>query len=250
MISDLSLNPSPSPNRSPLARRSGVVPDGGAESLLVMPEFINALLRVADATFGESPLTLVQRAEELLERWIVPFAQGILPRDTFGHMLRSRRGQAVLDKYRKDLRPIFEFYAAADTTSPDARDNTASLNLAEVLFFVADGELFDARLLHTEVTRIFMQCNLPDELDEHNQLTKEFRILEDYDDNDEDGTEICYNEFCKLLARICNCKIPPESRSGVPFETTLDNWLGLQIIPLYKSIMSDKVRGMGKSFGS
>ena len=36
----------------------------------------------------------------------------------------------------------------------------------------------------------------------------------------------------------------------MPFETTLDNWLGLQIIPLYKRVMADKVRGLGKGFGA
>jgi hypothetical protein len=143
-----------------------------------MCEFVNALLRVADATFGEScllepyyslltthyslrtthyslrtthyalltthyslltthypgdsTLTLVQRAEELLERFIVPYAQTVLQQDSFGHTLRSRRAQAVLDKYRAHLKPIFDFYAAADTTSADARESTASLNLAEV----------------------------------------------------------------------------------------------------------------------
>ena len=81
---------------------------------------------------GESALTLVQRAEELLERFIVPYAQAVLQQDSFGHTLRSRRAQAVMDKYRKELKPIFDFYAAADTTSADAREASASLNLAEV----------------------------------------------------------------------------------------------------------------------
>ena len=67
-----------------------------------------------------------------------------------------------------------------------------------MLYFVSDGELFDSRLVHIEVTRLFTQCNLPDELDEHNQLTKEFRVLEEWEENDEDENEICYNEFCKV----------------------------------------------------
>ena len=74
----------------------------------------------------------MQRAEELLERFIVPYAQAVLQQDSFGHTLRSRRAQAVMDKYRKELKPIFDFYAAADTTSADAREASASLNLAEV----------------------------------------------------------------------------------------------------------------------
>ena len=76
------------------------------------------------------------------------------------------------------------------------------------------------------------------------------QVLEEWEENDEDEDEIGYNGFCKLLARLCNCKIPPESRGGLPFEATLDNWLGLHIIPLYKRIMSDKVRGLGRSFGA
>ncbi len=67
-----------------------------------------------------------------------------------------------------------------------------------MLYFIGDGELFDAKLLYTEVTRLFTQCNLPDELDEYNQLTKEFRVLEEWEENDEDENEICYNEFCKV----------------------------------------------------
>ena len=42
----------------------------------------------------------------------------------------------------------------------------------------------------------------------------------------------------------------PTDHGGLPFEATLDNWLGLHIIPLYKRIMSDKVRGLGRSFGA
>ena len=97
----------------------------------------NALLRVADVAFGLSSLTLVQRVEQLLERWVVPHAQSLLlpEQDPFGHTLRSRRAQAVIDRYRGQLRPIFEHYAAADTTSADARENRSSLNLAEVLLF-------------------------------------------------------------------------------------------------------------------
>ena len=67
-----------------------------------------------------------------------------------------------------------------------------------MLFFISDGDLFDARLVYCEVTRLFTQCNLPDELDENNQLTKEFQVLEEWEENDEDENEICYNEFCKV----------------------------------------------------
>ena len=95
------------------------------------------------------------------------------------------------------------------------------------------------------MTRLFTLSNLPDELDDENEMTKEDWELGDAED---DGDEISFNEFCKLLARICNCKIPPENRGGNPFEVTLNNWLGLQIIPNYNRILKDKARGIGQGF--
>ena len=49
-----STPPEASPDATATTKRAAKAPDGGSESLLVMCEFINALLRVADATFGES----------------------------------------------------------------------------------------------------------------------------------------------------------------------------------------------------
>ena len=46
---------------------------------------------------------------------------------------------------------------------------------------------------------------------------------------------------------MCDCKIPEANRGGAPLELTLDNWLGLQIVPMYQRILKDKLRGMGKA---
>ena len=77
------------------------------------------------------------------------------------------------------------------------------------------------------------QCNLPDELDEHDGLTKEKEEWETGDaENDEN--ELSFNEFCKLLARVCNAKIPEANRGGAAFEVTLESWhyaLSTSIIP-------------------
>ena len=115
--------------------------DDGGENLMVMTEFINALLRLAAEKFGAAKLTLVRRFEELLERYIVPYAERALPTDALGYTLRTRRVQAILVKYKQPLREFFEHYAAADQTSADARDNQGSMNLAETLFFLNEGGL-------------------------------------------------------------------------------------------------------------
>ena len=61
----------------------------------------------------------------------------------------------------------------------------------------------------------------------------------------QDESEISFNEFSKLLARVCDCKIPSASSSGVPFDVTLDSWLGLQVVPKYKQLLKDKKMGLG-----
>ena len=77
-------------------------------------------------------------------------------------------------------------------------------------------------------------------------------LQEDWEEEDaeSDENEISYKEFGKLLARVCNSKIPPENRDGNPFEVTLNNWLGLQIVPMYTRIVKDKKRGIGQTFSA
>ena len=89
----------------------------------------------------------------------------------------------------------------------------------------------DGGFSHAEIRLVFNEIG-----GTHAEITDE-EINEMIWEADMSGDgEICYKEFCKLLARVCNRKIPPENRGGSPFEVTLDNWLGLQIVPLYTRI--------------
>ena len=50
----------------------------------------------------------------------------------------------------------------------------------------------------------------------------------------------------QVLAYICDAKIPPKTREGIPFEETLYSWLSLIFIPTYKRKMKEKTMGIGK----
>ena len=60
---------------------------------------------------------------------------------------------------------------------------------------------------------------------------------------DDDADELVYEEFVQCLAMICDAKVPKETRGGEPFEYTLQAWLQLHFLPVYKRLLKDKQRG-------
>ena len=123
-----------------------------------MTDTINAAAPAAEV--GAAKLTLVRRFEELLERYIVPYAERALPTDALGYT-STRRVQAILVKYKQPLREFFEH--TPPTRHRQMRDNQGSMNLAETLFFLNEGGLFDPQRIAAEATRLFTQANLPDD---------------------------------------------------------------------------------------
>ena len=49
-----------------------------------------------------------------------------------------------------------------------------------------------------------------------------------------------------MIARVCHHKIPERERGDTPFERTLLSWLQLFFVPVYKRLLKEKARGVGK----
>lgn len=47
----------------------------------------------------------------------------------------------------------------------------------------------------------------------------------------------------QVIARICDAKIPEEKRGGECFEYTLQSWMQLVFLPMYKQLLKDKAKG-------
>ena len=58
--------------------------------------------------------------------------------------------------------------------------------------------------------------------------------------------ELDFNEFQQVVARICHFKIPERERTGTPFEETLQSWLQLIFVPIFRGLCKLKASGVGK----
>lgn len=96
---------------------------------------------------------------------------------------------------------------------------TTALKLAKVL---------DDKCTAKEVTTFFVRINADDEI----------YVAERNAAGRAGAVELDFDEFCEVVARICNEKVPPEideTRDDVSFAATLDTWLGLFFIPALRN---------------
>jgi len=212
---------------------------GPGNGVLHLHEFVGALCRLAwvlhggygnvteDGGADGNFIALGARVSLLLEQSILPASKRILEaEDSFATVLAHRRTQAILNFYSPQLQRIFDVYAKADMSDVDV----GTINVKELIFMVKEGGLFDESLSVPQLISIFSVVN------------------SSYEDEggDDDETELSFDEFLAVIARICNCKIPEERRNGGPFELTLQSWLHLLVIPKYNGLLADKKRGVGK----
>ena len=105
-----------------------------------------------------------------------------------------------------------------------------SINLQELVFMMREGKMLDDNLTMATLSSIFTAVNTSFE--------------EAGDDTDEQ--ELDFNEFLQVIARTCHFKIPERERSGTPFEETLQSWLQLIFVPIYRGLVKLKKDGVGK----
>ena len=218
--------------------------DAGADGM-GQREFVGGLVRLAwagiSASIDRRPSAVCAangvgaRLHALLQDAILPALDEELKKaDPMAHVLDVRRVRAIIQYYNPSLSQIFRAYAAADK-SIEAQTAQSSINLAELMFMCKEGRMIDSTLSGSRVSQIFYLVNMQSEQDAAAGLG-----------GDDDESELTYDEFVQVIARICDAKIPEASRGGEPFEYTLQAWLQLYFIPTYKPILKAKARGMGK----
>ena len=179
------------------------------------------------------PLRLGARITALIQEAVLPGAKDHLNKqDPMEEHLANRRVRAVLEFYAPEIREIFGSYAQADQNSAGSLTSLDTLNLNETLFMLKEGQLMDEKLTLLAVTSIFAAVNAG---------------AEEEEEGDDDEAELCYDEFVVMLARVCDCKVPEDTRNDTPFENVLQTWLHDVVIPEFKMILQLKRRGVGKT---
>ena len=116
--------------------------------------------------------------------------------------------KATLHKHRQKLQSLFAFYAGADSTTINIRE----LNEMCEAF---PGSLFNSRFGLREMVSAFVRVNIDDELYEQ-------------EDADNTSTELVFEEFEEVIARIFNAREWDESQgdgAGDTLEQAFDLWL-------------------------
>ena len=189
-------------------------------------EFVGALVRLAWLQLPKLG-GVGERVTRFLNGAVFPALVSRLQiDDPMGEQLQRRRVRAILDHHDRDLRSIFRSYAAADMDI-DAQDAMDSVNLAELMYMCKEGRLLDAALTVSKVAAIFSQVN----------------AAEEDEGGDDDESELVYDEWVQVIARICDAKIPEDKRGGECFEYTLQSWMQLVFVPCFKQLLKDKAKG-------
>jgi len=210
------------------------------DNVLALHEFVAALVRLAWTCFTHgasgngSSLTnnrecpLPERLEPFLDQVLLPACAAMIEReDPFERVLQSARVQAIVDYYKKQLFPIFCLYAQADETDEDAQ----SINLKEIIYMYKEGAMLDEAFSLPKLIAIFTLVN---------QAFEELA-------QDDDVSELSFDEFISVIARTCDAKIPEATRGGGGFELTLQSWLQLFFLPKYEALAREKKRGLIRS---
>jgi len=214
--------------------------DDGGRELMTLTEWVGGLVRLAWVVFPQldDGHRIGGRLSAFIEEVLLPTADAeaaaTQTEDAYDRA-DAAKVRAIFEHYDKELRKIFDSYAAADQLSADARASTGSLNLGELTFLAKDGKLFDAAFTFAGLNAVFVRVN-SGPADGH------------ADGDDDDEQELVYDEFLEALGRICCAKLGLGDGSEMlePFELSLQSWLGLYFVPTSKRILKDKAKGVLK----
>ncbi|KAL1505108.1 hypothetical protein AB1Y20_008867 [Prymnesium parvum] len=204
--------------------------DGGIASM-VLHEFVAALVRLAWATFSIPGFGVSERLHLLFNKAIMPRCSSMIhSTDAFVEVWRTPRVQAITRYYKEDLSKIFYAFAASDQAL-NARLTRESMSLPELFYMLKMGDMFDDNLTSAQLMAIFTRVN----------------ATSAENGEDEDAQELSLDEFCEVIARICNQKIPLSNRGGEPFENTWQSFLQVVFVPKLKRLVR---KGVAKNMTS
>ena len=236
-------------NRNLTSQQTGKAAGTGAKSAaeradkMGQEEFVHAIVRLGvvcaerNAKAAGRPANMCTCFHDLMKECVKPHAIFELD-DELSEALRSRSVRAVFAKHQHGLEEQFKRWSSSDKSLGDSCE-TMSLNELTVAF--KEAKLFDELCTPREVTTFFVMVNADDEIYKPTGGVGG-------KDSHSGAAELDYSEFLEIAARMCNEKIPAACRT-VPFEQTLDTWLGLAFLPALRNAGKALDGGGGKGAG-
>ena len=220
--------------------------------LMVLREFVIALLRLADARYaasasasaplaagvsvgghndGHSNNTLADRLDRLFSEDIIPAFGAELRADAaFDEAVSAPRVRAILDKWSsRGLRTMFDALCAAQAPIAGTTKHRRTLTLPSLLAFFKSHALIDETVSVDNVTYFFVLANHADvgELfGDHSAESAEgvtaAEMLEDT------PSVLTYAEYVRVLALLCDARAEGNANGAArsPFEDEVDAFVG------------------------
>jgi tetratricopeptide (TPR) repeat protein len=191
------------------------------DSRMGRDEFVHGILRLGllreSKNRGGAGASLAKSFSAIMEDCVTPHAVLDL-KDEMSEVLQSRGVRAVLAKHQPALQEQYELWAQLERGVGESSSSDMSLN--ELLLALKEAKVLDEACTAREVTSFFVRVNADDEI---------------YLGGKADGAStLDFGEFCEIIARICDEKMP-RATANTPFETTLDTWLGLFLLPALRN---------------
>ena len=131
------------------------------------PQFVQALIRMAAHKFADAPhFSLGEKFERLLSLHVAEHILNELSliEDDFAPKMRGHLMGAVLEMHQRNLKHVFNAYAAADTSNTHARHTTATMNVKECFELCEDVGVFDKAFTTRHLLIAFVKVNIDDDV--------------------------------------------------------------------------------------
>ena len=164
--------------------------------------------------------SLAMSFDAIMKACVVPHAVLHLD-DALSETIRGRGVRAAFAKHRNGLLGQYARWSGAEQ---GMGKSNASMTLNELMLALKEAKVLDERCTVREVTSFFVMVNADDEI----------YVADPKGGSANSGaTELDFDEFCEVVARICNEKVPEPRPTSL--EQTLDTWLGLYFLPALRN---------------
>lgn len=224
---------------------------GDADAHLTPPLFIDVLLEFAALKYGSVIDTLPNQLWHLIENNIKPYACQD-EENSFHQMAYDVKVREALDSHSKELKIIFQIYAAADVSTGDAMQKVETMNIKEFLLLLENCELLDSTLTLSAVQQIFEGIQQSGDGDSDNEAgggeeDEANAAAPGVDLGLDDDDELAFSEFLDAVVAVAAYKFPdpftPLSIRVNSFIITLygalrHHWTRKRLSPLVDSMLN------------
>ena len=208
--------------------------------------FIGGVIRLGNVLYASKYPDVPARVDHLMTEYLHPHVRVELDllHDAFAKLMLRQPLLAVHARRRAECERVFAFYAQADKTIHAAKAMT-TMNMPEMAYLMEDANLYDSKFGVRLLVDAFVRVNIEDDV-----------YIQD--DKKNTSTELVYEEFFEVLARMYftreggpRNKKPPVKKlletgeDGLELARGFDQWLEVRFLPAAAAAIKKRKKEKG-----